>query len=57
MWLQKHYQEDREISVNGCAPRTGIALANMTRDQCYDLLNIFAETFCEKIGIFDSKQS
>jgi hypothetical protein len=26
-------------------------------DRCYDFLNIFAENFCEKIGVFDSKQS
>jgi hypothetical protein len=26
-------------------------------DRCYDLKNIFAEKFGEKIGIFDSKQS
>jgi hypothetical protein len=26
-------------------------------DRCYDFLNIFAEKFSEKIGIFDSKQS
>jgi hypothetical protein len=29
----------------------------VTRDRCYDFLNIFAEKFCEKIGVFDSKQS
>jgi hypothetical protein len=27
------------------------------RDRCYDYLNIFAEKFSEKIGVFDSKQS
>jgi hypothetical protein len=27
------------------------------RDRCYDFLNIFAEKFSEKIGVFDSKQS
>jgi hypothetical protein len=26
-------------------------------DRCYDFLNIFAEKFSEKIGVFDSKQS
>jgi hypothetical protein len=26
-------------------------------DRCYDFLNIFAEKFSEKMGIFDSKQS
>jgi hypothetical protein len=26
-----------------------------TRDRCYDFLNIFAEFFGEKIGVFDSK--
>jgi hypothetical protein len=26
-------------------------------DRCYDLKNIFAVKNCEKIGIFDSKQS
>jgi hypothetical protein len=25
-------------------------------DRCYDFLNIFAEKFSEKIGVFDSKQ-
>jgi hypothetical protein len=25
--------------------------------RCYEFLNIFAEKFCEKIGVFDSKQS
>jgi hypothetical protein len=28
-----------------------------TGDRCYDFLNIFAEKFSEKIGVFDSKQS
>jgi hypothetical protein len=27
------------------------------RDRCYDFLNIFAEKFGEKNGVFDSKQS
>jgi hypothetical protein len=26
-----------------------------SRDRCYDFLNIFAEKFSEKIGVFDSK--
>jgi hypothetical protein len=29
----------------------------VTGDRCYDFLNIFAEKFSEKIGVFDSKQS
>jgi hypothetical protein len=29
----------------------------LPRDRCYDFLNIFAEKFSEKIGVFDSKQS
>jgi hypothetical protein len=29
----------------------------MSMDRCYDFLNIFAEKFSEKIGVFDSKQS
>jgi hypothetical protein len=29
----------------------------VTRDRCYDFLNIFAEKFTEKIGAFCSKQS
>jgi hypothetical protein len=29
----------------------------MTRDQCYDFKNIFAEKFSEKIGVFYSKQT
>jgi hypothetical protein len=28
-----------------------------TRGRCYDFLDIFAEKFSEKIGVFDSKQS
>jgi hypothetical protein len=28
-----------------------------TWDRCYDYLNIFAEKFSEKFGVFDSKQS
>jgi hypothetical protein len=28
-----------------------------TRERCYDFLNIFAEKFNEKIGVFYSKQS
>jgi hypothetical protein len=28
-----------------------------TWDQCYDFLNIFAEKFGKKIGVFCSKQS
>jgi hypothetical protein len=27
------------------------------RDRCCDFLNIFAEKFSEKIGVFDSKES
>jgi hypothetical protein len=29
----------------------------VTRDQCYDFKNIFAEKIQQTIGIFDSKQS
>jgi hypothetical protein len=29
----------------------------VTRDRCYDFKNIFAEKNCEKIGVFDAKQS
>jgi hypothetical protein len=29
----------------------------MYGDRCYDFLNIFAEKFREKMGVFDSKQS
>jgi hypothetical protein len=29
----------------------------LTRDRCYDFLNIFTEKFSERIVIFDSKQS
>jgi hypothetical protein len=31
--------------------------SRVTRDRCYDFLNIFAEKFSKKISIFDSKQS
>jgi hypothetical protein len=30
---------------------------SMFWDRCYDFLNIFAEKFSEKIGVFESKQS
>jgi hypothetical protein len=30
---------------------------SVTRDQCYDFKNIFAEKLSKKIGVFDSKQS
>jgi hypothetical protein len=29
----------------------------VTRDRCYDFLNVFAEKFSEKIGVSVSKQS
>jgi hypothetical protein len=29
----------------------------LSRDRCYDYLNIFAKNFGEKIDVFDSKQS
>jgi hypothetical protein len=29
----------------------------LTSYRCYDFKNIFAEKFCEKIGVLDSKQS
>jgi hypothetical protein len=29
--------------------------SRVTRDRCYDFLNIFAKTFSKKIGVFDSK--
>jgi hypothetical protein len=42
-------------------PKTGVLGKQihqlLTRDRCYDFLNIFAEKFCEKNGVFDSKQS
>jgi hypothetical protein len=28
---------------------------SVTRDRCYDFKNIFAEKFCEKIGVFSPK--
>jgi hypothetical protein len=28
-----------------------------SRDRCYDFVNLFAEKFSEKIGVFDSNQS
>jgi hypothetical protein len=36
---------------------TNIFYLGPSRDRCYDFLNIFAEKFGEKNGIFDSKQS
>jgi hypothetical protein len=32
-------------------------VGSVTRDRCYDFKNIFAKKFCEKISVFDSKQS
>jgi hypothetical protein len=29
----------------------------ISRDRCYDFLNIFVENFCIKIGVFDPKLS
>jgi hypothetical protein len=34
-----------------------LPVSRVTRDRCYDFLNIFAKKFSEKIGVFDSKQS
>jgi hypothetical protein len=31
--------------------------SRLTRDQCYDFLNIFAEKFSKEIGVFYSQQS
>jgi hypothetical protein len=31
--------------------------ANLTRDRCFDFLNMFAENFSKKIRVFNSKQS
>jgi hypothetical protein len=33
------------------------SLSTHSWDRCYDFKNIFAEKNCEKIGVFDSKQS
>jgi hypothetical protein len=43
----------REKTIFGCAPHFNFAFW----DRCYDFLNIFAEKFSEKIGVFVSKQS
>jgi hypothetical protein len=32
-----------------------VTLPPMNRDSCYDFLNIFAEKFSEKMGVFHSK--
>jgi hypothetical protein len=49
------------LSVNGWIDIHWIHLRTVedsaTRDRCYDFKNIFAEKFCEKIGVFDSEQS
>jgi hypothetical protein len=37
--------------------KNGLRTNRVTRDRCYDFLNIFAEKYREKIGVFDSKQS
>jgi methionine salvage enolase-phosphatase E1 len=49
---------DIQIYVYTCASVHGFEdVLLMTWDRCYDFLNIFAEKFGEKIGVFDSKQS
>jgi hypothetical protein len=42
--------EAKEVKKN-------LVISRVTRDRCYDYLNIFAKKFGEKIGVFDSKQS
>jgi hypothetical protein len=37
--------------------KSATKVAPESRDRCYDFLNIFAGKFCEKIGVFRSKQS
>jgi hypothetical protein len=44
-------------ATSGIASACGVEGSNPARDRCYDFLNIFAENFSEKIGVFDSKQS
>jgi hypothetical protein len=34
--------------------QSAFVAGRVTRDRCYDFLNIFAEKFSEKIGVFDS---
>jgi hypothetical protein len=50
---KSQYVERDGIFIFGVLLRMG----RVTRDRCYDFLNIFAEKFSKKIGVFDSKQS
>jgi hypothetical protein len=45
-------KSDEKINKKPKDPR----LVPRPRDRCYDFLNIFAEKFSEKIGVFYSKQ-
>jgi hypothetical protein len=47
----------KQLSQVKRLPASSMYLNCVTRDRCYDYLNIFAEKFGEKIGVFDSKQS
>jgi hypothetical protein len=40
-----------------CIDGLKVRFLSTSWDRCYDFLNIFAEKFSEKIGVFDSKQS
>jgi hypothetical protein len=43
------------LHIINCSANCG--RASVTRDRCYDFLNIFAKKFSVKISVFDSKQS
>jgi hypothetical protein len=50
--VTRHHPQSRDVIAGKAANQFGL-----TWDRCYDFLNIFAEKFSEKIGVFDSKQS
>jgi hypothetical protein len=59
--LEKRHIELETCKFTTCAPKLSTWNRSKNRpqtwDRCYDFLNIFAEKFGEKIGVFDSKQS
>jgi hypothetical protein len=50
------FSSDRSLQ-SGTPLQTREGSRHSPWDRCYVFLNIFAENFSEKIGVFDSKQS
>jgi hypothetical protein len=56
------YREKSGNPASSCESSAGngsigkVFAHRVTRDQCFEFLNIFTETIGEKIGVFDSKQ-